>query len=208
MRNPSQALKIFAENNTNETKIPMPTYIGSNTQYLSIPFLQFNLKGQGKYREMFLDPPILEFKEDLYIFKTYTRTIMMKKKLKSEDKSLSTDNNGAGYKKSIRVEGKSDESFTVDIDSKHFNESTSSEEEIDIVVSIQSKTWGVKTAYIMIDIEDGIPLSYFIQAKFIGPLVSIVEPDVEFGLQKVNTHTSFTMNITNHSPIEAPVLIK
>lgn len=60
----------------------------------------------------------------------------------------------------------------------------------------------------MIEIEDGVPLSYFIQAKFIGPVVSIVEPDVEFGLQKVNTHTSFTMNITNHSPIEAPIIIK
>ena len=207
MRNPPIALKAFADNNTNETKIPMPTYIGSNTQYLSIPFLQFNLKGQGKYREMFMDPPILEFKEDLYIFKTYTRTITMKKKLNTEAKSLSADSNGDGCKKSIRVEGKSDESFIVDIDAKSFNESNLSSS-IDIAVSIQSKTWGIKTAYLMIDIEDGVPLSYFIQANFIGPLVTIVEPNVEFGLQKIRTHTSFTMNITNHSPIEAPVIIK
>lgn len=52
MRNPPEGLKLFAENNTNETKIPMPTYIGSNTQYLSIPYLQFNLRGQGNFREM------------------------------------------------------------------------------------------------------------------------------------------------------------
>lgn len=60
----------------------------------------------------------------------------------------------------------------------------------------------------MIDIEDGIPLSYYIQANFGGPIVSIVEPNVEFSLQKINSHSSFTMNIKNHSAIEAPILIK
>lgn len=58
------------------------------------------------------------------------------------------------------------------------------------------------------DIEDGIPLSYFIQAEFTGPHITIVEPNVEFGLQKINSHAAFTMSVTNHSPIDAPILIK
>lgn len=62
------------------------------------------------------------------------------KKLKSEDKSLSADTSNSGYKKSIRVEGKSDESFIVEVDSKKFDESTTSEENIDIAITILSKT--------------------------------------------------------------------
>lgn len=207
MRNPPLTLKAFAENSSTETRIPMPTYIGSNTQYLSIPLMQFSLRGQGNYREMFIDPPVLEFREELFIHKPYTRTIVMRK-MKLQNSSMSADSHGSTYKKSIRVEGKSDESFIVEIDTKKFNESTSSEEETDISVTILSKTCGVKTAYLIIEIEDGVPLSYFIQAAFKGPLVSIVEPNVEFGLQKVNSHSSFTINVTNHSPVEAPIIIR
>jgi hypothetical protein len=208
MRNPPEALKAFAESTKTESKIAMPTYVGSNTQYLSIPFLQFNLRGQGNFREMYIDPPILEYKEPLFINKTYTKMIIMKKSKNLDEKSVTTDANSSGYKKSIRVEGKSDETFEVEVDAQRFNESTSSDEDIDISVTIRSSTCGVKTAYILVDIEDGIPLSYFIQAEFTGPHVTIVEPNVEFGLQKVNSHASFTMSVTNHSAIDAPILIK
>lgn len=46
VRDPPAGLKNFAQANTNKTaKVPMPTYVGSNTQFLSIPMLQFNLRG-------------------------------------------------------------------------------------------------------------------------------------------------------------------
>lgn len=207
MRNPPEYLKAFAENNRTESKIAMPTYIGSNTQYLSIPYLQFNLRGQGNFREMFLDPPIMDFKDKLYINTPYTKNIVMKKSIEIENKSV-TDNSGTSYKKSIRVEGKSDETFDVSIDTKNFDQSTSSDQDVDISVTIESKTCGLKTAYLIIEIEDGVPLSYFIEAEFHGPLVSIVEPNVEFGLQKINSQSSYTINVINHSSIEAPIIMK
>ena len=204
MRDPPEGLKMFAEHNNNETRIPMPTYIGSNTQYLSIPYLQFNLRGQGNFREMFIDPPLLQYSETLFINKPYTKKIVMKKRVNANDASTSNGSN-TGYKKSVRVEGKNDDTFEVEIDA---NLDESSEKDIDITVTIMSRTVGLKMAYLMIDIEDGIPMSYFIQANFDGPIVSIVEPNVEFGLQKVNSHNSFTMNINNYSSVEAPIIVK
>lgn len=207
MRDPPEALKAFAENNKTESKVSMPTYIGSNTPYLSIPYLQFNLRGQGNYREMFLDPPILDFKDPLYINKLYTKSIYMKKNKNDENKNLH-EGQAVSYKKKIWVESVSDETFDVQIDARKFDESTSSEDEIDISITIQCSSTGVKSAYIRVDIEDGVPLSYFLQAEFQGPLVSIVEPRVEFGLQKVKTHASFTMSVQNHSPVDAPIIMK
>ena len=37
VRNPPEGLKLFAAANTTKSKMPMPTYVGSNTQFLSIP---------------------------------------------------------------------------------------------------------------------------------------------------------------------------
>ena len=38
MRNPPEGLKNFAEK-TEKSRIPMPTYVGSNTQYLAVPLM-------------------------------------------------------------------------------------------------------------------------------------------------------------------------
>jgi hypothetical protein len=96
----------------------------------------------------------------------------------------------------------------VEIDADKFFSSTSSEEDVDISITILSKTVGVKSAYIMIEIEDGIPLSYFIQAEFVGPSITIIESHIEYGLQKVNSKATYSMSIVNESPIEAAVLVK
>jgi hypothetical protein len=46
VREPPEGLKTFAQANTvKNAKVPMPTYVGSNTQFLSIPMQQFNLRG-------------------------------------------------------------------------------------------------------------------------------------------------------------------
>lgn len=47
VRSPSEGLKAFAAANQQKSKVPMPIYAGSNTQFLSIPMIQFNLRGQG-----------------------------------------------------------------------------------------------------------------------------------------------------------------
>ena len=78
--------------------------------------------------------------------------------------------------------------------------------EMDVVVS--SNEIGHKEAYFLINPTDGIPMSFSIKANFIGPQVSIVEPSIDFGLLKIYSSHKFRLNIENHSPIHAPVLIK
>lgn len=45
VRSAPEGLKNFAKNNVVKSKIPMPTYVGSNNQFLGIPMIQFNLRG-------------------------------------------------------------------------------------------------------------------------------------------------------------------
>lgn len=46
VRNPPESLKAFAlQASQPKSRIPMPTYVGSNTQFMSIPLLSLNLKG-------------------------------------------------------------------------------------------------------------------------------------------------------------------
>ena len=42
-------------------------------------------------------------------------------------------------------------------------------------------------AYFYIEIEDGPPVSFSVQADFRGPIVELLEPVIDFELAKVNT---------------------
>ena len=73
VRDPPEMLKTFAQANApKNTKVPMPTYVGSNTQFLSIPMIMFNLRGQGNSCKVGVEPSFTSFEGDTYINNTYT----------------------------------------------------------------------------------------------------------------------------------------
>jgi len=57
----------------------MPTYVGSNTQFLSIPLIQFNLRGQGNSCQVAVEPPITFFEGDNFVRNEYKRKVALKK---------------------------------------------------------------------------------------------------------------------------------
>lgn len=57
----------------------MPIYAGSNTQFLSIPMIQFNLRGQGNSCKVDVQPPITFFEGDTFINQTYRETVQFLK---------------------------------------------------------------------------------------------------------------------------------
>jgi hypothetical protein len=65
--------------------------------------MQFNLRGQGNFCQLEIDPPVLFFEEDLYINNVYKKTLILKKK---------SDGN---IKLWVRLEGKSDEGLNIEI---------------------------------------------------------------------------------------------
>lgn len=85
------------------SKVPMPTYVGSNTQFLSIPMVQFNLRGQGNSCKVQVEPALCQFQGDTYINHEYSEVVKLRKM--SEGKVM--------YK--LRMEGKNKPSFDVDI---------------------------------------------------------------------------------------------
>ena len=101
----------------------------------------------------------------------------MKKRENANNASTSNESH-TGYKKVSESEAK----MMTFLRSKLTQINESSEKDIDILETIMSRTVGLKIAYLMIDIEDGIPMSYLIQANFDGPILSIVEPNIKFGL--------------------------
>ena len=86
----------------NNPRIPMPHYVGSNAQFLSIPLLNFALLGQGNSCEVSLDPAILNLEGDLFINSIYTRTVKLRKEYK-----------GKVYFK-LGLEGKSNEGIEIE----------------------------------------------------------------------------------------------
>ena len=81
-------------------------------------------------------------------------------------------------------------------------------ETLEMEVVVRSDEIGEKQAYYLINPVDGIPISFSIWANFVGPSISIVEPSIDFGLLKIYSSHKFRLNIENHSPIPAPILIK
>ncbi len=91
MRDPPEALKSFIETAKiqtrhllNNPRIPMPQYVGSNAQFLSIPLLNFALLGQGNSCQVTLEPAILNFEGDLYLGEIYRETVKLKKQYKGK----------------------------------------------------------------------------------------------------------------------------
>ena len=105
VRSPPEGLKSFALNNsTKNAKVPMPTYVGSNTQFLSVPMMMFNLRGQGNSCKVEVEPSLCQFEGDSYINYQYSRTVTLKKR--SEGK----------VRYELRLEGKNRESLHVDLE--------------------------------------------------------------------------------------------
>ena len=104
VRDPPKGLKNFADaNTTKNTKVPMPTYVGSNTQFLSIPMLQFSLRGQGNSCKVQVEPAYARFQGDTFINHKYERQITLKKISEGQ------------VRYTLRLEGKSRENFDIDI---------------------------------------------------------------------------------------------
>lgn len=80
MRDPPEGLRNFAATVAHgKSKVPEPTYVGSNTQHLSVPLMQFNLRGQGNFCKLAIEPPMIQFEEELFIGKEYQKKIQLKK---------------------------------------------------------------------------------------------------------------------------------
>jgi hypothetical protein len=104
VRDPPEGLKSFAlANTTKNAKVPMPTYVGSNTQFLSIPMVQFNLRGQGNSCKVEVEPSFCQFEGDTYINYEYHQSVTLKKLSEGM------------VKYQLRLEGKSKDAFDIDI---------------------------------------------------------------------------------------------
>lgn len=207
VRDPPEGLKTFAQANTvKNAKVPMPTYVGSNTQFLSIPMQMFNLRGQGNSCKVEVEPAYASFQGDKFINHKYEKTIHLKKHSEGQVR----------YK--LRAEGKSRETFQVDVIAQGVSMNRSggviegvidaNDEKIELKLNVMSTQRGDDMAYFLIEIEDGAPISFQVAASFKGPIIKCHTPIIDFGLVKVNSIEHYEIVLENTSPIQAEVLIK
>ena len=83
-----------------------------------------------------------------------------------------------------------------------------STDQLDLAIQIRSSECGNAIAVFYIEIEDGPPVSFSVQADFRGPIVELLEPVINLELAKVNTQQQRTLTLVNSSPIPALMIIK
>lgn len=207
VRNPPEHLKQFAiANNKSSAKVPMPTYVGSNTQFLSIPMIQFNLRGQGNSCQAIVSPPISIFEGDTFINQTYLQSVSLIKQTQGT----------INYK--LSMTSKSKDSLQVTLKDKDGKSLSSCGEILEGVIldeglanfeiEIESSECGPVEALFYVEIEDGSPLAFSVKADFRGPIVRLLDSVVDFGLAKVNTSHTRTITIENECPVSATLIIK
>lgn len=76
------------------------------------------------------------------------------------------------------------------------------------MITITSSQCGDHSAFFYIEVEDGAPISFQVRANFKGPTLKIIEPVVDYGLQKINTTNKYRINVENTSPIPSEILIR
>ena len=96
----------------------------------------------------------------------------------------------------LRMESKNRDTFRCDVrveggqtltDSTDMIEGEISSDKLDFQIQVSSEECGKAIACFYIEIEDGPPVSFSVQADFRGPIVELLEPVVNLELAKVNT---------------------
>ena len=81
------------------------------------------------------------------------------------------------------------------------------ETKLELTISSEAEV-GTKRAYYVVNPTDGIPLSFSVEATFIGPTVRIVEPKANFGLVKINSSQDYRVTVENMSTNPTEIFIK
>lgn len=146
------------------TRIPIPAYIGSNTQYLNLPFFHFCLRGQGNSKELLFEPPLLHIEETLLLNTEYVFTT----------KILKTSEGNASF--TLALEGKSSELFDIGIetptgicDGQDLIHCETNTNELELKVILKSYEIGEQTAYFVLNPVDGNKICFSCTATFGGP---------------------------------------
>ena len=117
----------------------------------------------------------------------------------------------------LRMESKNRDTFRCDVqvqggktlrDDTEVVEGEITSDSLDLKIQIKSSECGKAIACFYIEIEDGPPVSFSVQADFRGPIVELLEPVVDLELAKVNTRQQRTLTLRNESPIPATIVIK
>ena len=78
-----------------------------------------------------------------------------------------------------------------------------------ITITIRSNECGNnKKASFLVNVNNGETLSLDIVASFTGPRVSLLTPNINFGLNRTHSEAAMTFEIKNETPIPARVLFR
>jgi hypothetical protein len=166
--------------------------LASNGHYPSIPYLNFGLFGQGACCTVEVTPPFFKFKDRLQLGKVYSASFSVK--------NCSLDS--AQVSIALMTERSSRE---IAVSLSQSSATLKQAQQLTVNVEVCVRSLKKSVAVLMVSVVNAAPSYFSLEAQGVGPRVSIMDSDVNFGLVRRGTTVTKELRVVNSSDIQAEV---
>lgn len=169
-------------------KDPSIVFLGSNCKFPPIPYINFNLHGEGSLCHLQFVPPFYEFSDDVLINSECSFKVILK----------NTNNGSVSYDLAISEE-KSSKDAQIQISPMRGVIQANGEIELTLILTCNSL--GSQEVVCLCSVEHGLPLYFLVRANAIGPAIKVSVPDCDFGIVRCGVPAQSTFSIENQSEV-------
>ncbi|OMJ84270.1 hypothetical protein SteCoe_14614 [Stentor coeruleus] len=176
-------------------KDPSALFLGSNGKFPPIPYIKFNLHGEGRLCHLEFDPPFYLFPYEFSLNSEYSATAILK----------NSNNGDVSFNLQI-VKDKTSDYCSCEL--PILQGTIPAKGSIEIPFKISCSALGVHESVILCNVEHGLPIYFLVKAICIGPNIKISSAECDFGIVRCGTRASMKFSIMNLYENEVAVLIK
>ena len=176
---------------------PSAVFLGSNGKFPPIPYIKFNLHGEGSLCHLEFDPPFYEFPSEILINTQYTHKVLLK----------NTNMGPISYHLSLDQEKSSPD---VEFRMHPMQGIIPAKASIEIATEITCRSLGDHEIISLCTVEHGLPVYFLMKAKATGPSVKASVPECDFGIVRCGNiaSTSFSLENLSASTINVTIISK
>lgn len=165
-------------------KDPSALFLGSNGKFPPIPYIKFNLHGEGSLCQLTFDPPFYTFPYDLALGIEYYGKVVLR-----------NSNNGP-----VRYSLQSVEELTsnsVKFAINQLNGVIAAKDSAELSFSLICNSIGKHRVMFLCSVEHGLPVYFLFNGHCVGPRVKINTPNCNFGIVRCGETVEQSFSILN-----------